>query len=127
MCGFEYVFFSASSKSLLPARTLNILTLRTSILHQRLTHTPSQKVCDLSILLARRRLNSKGLKDVETSIILCNGRFYEILTLRNTMLCILVRNYEFTATIMNLEAVILSETLVTNYKSERRYIIYNSN
>jgi hypothetical protein len=53
--------------------------------------------------------------------------FYEILTLRNTMLCILTRNYDFTATIMKVEAVILSETLVTNYKSERRYIIYNSN
>jgi len=60
-------------------------------------------------------------------VILCNGRFYEILTLRNTMLCILVHNYEFRATIMKLERVIFSETLVTNYRSERRYIIYNSN
>lgn len=60
-------------------------------------------------------------------MILCNGNFYEILTLRNTMLCILLRNYEFTATIMKMEVVILSETLVTNYSSEKRYIIYNSN
>ena len=74
-----------------------------------------------------RRLKSKGLKGVETAMILCNGRFYEILTLRNTMLCILVGNYEFTVSTMTLEAVILSETLVTNYKSERRHIIHNSN
>jgi len=46
------IFFS--SKSLLPARTLNSLTLGTSFWHQILTHTPSQKVCDLSVLIARQ-------------------------------------------------------------------------
>lgn len=74
-----------------------------------------------------RRLKSKGLKDVETSMILCNGRFYEIFSLRNAILCILVRNYEFTFSTMTLEAVILSETLVTDYRSERCHIIYSSN
>jgi hypothetical protein len=59
-------------------------------------------------------------------MIFCNGRFYEIVTLHNTILCILEPNYEFTDSTIKLERAILSKTLVTNYKSKRRHILHSS-
>jgi hypothetical protein len=59
-------------------------------------------------------------------MIFCNGRFYEIVILNNTILCILEPNYEFRASTIKIAAIILSETLVTNYKSNWRQILYKS-